>query len=129
MTRARILLAEDDEYSAELLREYLESLGYAVSVASDGNRALDMGGSGDYDLLILDVHLPLYDGTEVLLMLRKRHPVRPIKVIALTADTMPEVRDELELAGLDGFLSKPVDLDKLRDEVARVLGQGEPREA
>jgi CheY-like chemotaxis protein len=54
-------------------------------------------------------------------MLRARHKLRPVKVIALTADPLPEVRRELEAAGLDGFISKPVDLAELEAEVARVL--------
>ena len=83
-----------------------------------------MGASGDYDLIILDVHMPLYDGTEVLRMLRARHRLRPVKVIALTADPLPQTRQELERAGLDGFLAKPVDLNELQAEIVRVLGEG-----
>jgi CheY-like chemotaxis protein len=81
-----------------------------------------MGGSGNYDLIILDVHMLLYEGPEVLKILRARHELRPVKVIALTADPLPEVRRELEAAGLDGFIAKPVDLQELEMEVARVLG-------
>jgi CheY-like chemotaxis protein len=121
MNPARILVAEDNEDNAELLREFLVSRGYTVAFAPDGNRAIAMGGSGNYDLIILDVHMPLYEGPEVLKMLRARHKLRPVKVIALTADPLPEVRRELEAAGLDGFISKPVDLAQLEAEVARVL--------
>jgi two-component system, sensor histidine kinase and response regulator len=121
---ARILVAEDNEESLELLREYLEALEYTVAAATDGNRALDMGGTGQFDLMILDVHMPLYDGTEVLRMLRVRHRLRPIKVIALTADVLPETRQELDRAGVNGFLAKPVNLEALRLEIERVLGQG-----
>jgi CheY-like chemotaxis protein len=118
------LVAEDNEDNAELMREFLQSLGYSVAFAPDGNRAIDMGASGDYDLIILDVHMPLYDGTEVLRMLRARHRKRRLKVIAVTADPTPQTRRELEKAGLDGFLSKPVDLDQLQSEIARVLASG-----
>jgi CheY-like chemotaxis protein len=124
VSRARILVAEDNEESLELLREYLEALEYTVAAATDGNRALDMGGTGQFDLMILDVHMPLYDGTEVLRMLRVRHRLRPIKVIALTADVLPETRQELDRAGVNGFLAKPVNLEELRLEIERVLGQG-----
>ncbi|TMB46855.1 MAG: response regulator [Chloroflexi bacterium] len=124
MSTARILVAEDNEDNAEILREYLQALGYSVAFAPDGNRAIDMGASGDYDLIILDVHMPLYDGTEVLRMLRARHRLRPVKVIALTADPLPQTRQELERAGLDGFLAKPVDLNELQAEIVRVLGEG-----
>jgi CheY-like chemotaxis protein len=124
MSTARILVAEDNEDNAEILREYLQSLGYSVAFAPDGNRAIDLGASGDFDLIILDVHMPLYDGTEVLRMLRARHRLHPVKVIALTADPLPQTRQELERAGLDGFLAKPVDLNELHAEIIRVLGEG-----
>ncbi len=119
--RDRILVADDDPASAELLTYFLESHGYAVETAPDGNRALDMGTSGDFQLVILDVHMPMYDGLEVLEFLRKRHVLHPIKAIALTGDLSDEVRSELEAGGIDSFLTKPVDLDLLRQEVNRLM--------
>ena len=119
----RILVVEDDPASLELVQVYLESLGYEVVGAPDGNRALDLGGSGRYELMILDVNLPLYGGVEVLQMLRKRHLLHPMRVIALTADPRPEIRDQLLQGGIDSILAKPVTLAKLRDEVARLLAK------
>jgi CheY-like chemotaxis protein len=117
----RILVAEDDLASLELVQTYLESKGYEVGAALDGNRALDMGGSGEFDLLILDVHMPLYGGVEVLKMLRKRLLRHPIKIIALTADAGSELRDELRREGVDSYLTKPVSLALLGEMVARLL--------
>ncbi len=76
----RILVADDDPASVELLSYFLESHGFQVSSAADGNRALELGATGDYDLVILDVHMPLYDGVELLQLLRKRYVLHPIKV-------------------------------------------------
>jgi len=70
--------------------------------------------------VILDVHMPMYDGVEVLEMLRKRHILHPIKVIALTGDLSEGVRKALEGGRIDAFLTKPVDLDLLRQEVERL---------
>jgi two-component system, OmpR family, response regulator len=117
---ARILVADDDPASAELLTYFLESRGFRVSTAPDGNRALEMGTSGDYQLVILDVHMPMYDGVEVLEFLRKRHVLHPIKVIALTGDLSAEVRKMLEDGGIDSIFTKPVDLSRLGDEVKRL---------
>ncbi len=117
----RILVADDDPASAELLTYFLESEGFSVSTAPDGNRALDMGTSGEFQLVILDVHMPMYDGIEVLQMLRKRYVRRPIKVMALTGDLSDEVRQSLETGGVDSFLTKPVDLALLREEVNRLM--------
>ncbi len=118
--RARILVVDDDPASLELITVVLRDEGYQVSNASDGNLALGLGTTGDFDLVILDIHMPMYDGVEVLQMLRKRHIRRPIKVIALTADSSEDTRDALEASRVDGFLVKPVDLDMLRKVVSRL---------
>jgi CheY-like chemotaxis protein len=117
----RILVADDDPASAELLTYFLESRGFEVATASDGNRALEMGTSGKFQLVILDVHMPAYDGVEVLQFLRKRYLLHPIKVIALTGDLSDDVRKALEKKGIDSLLSKPVDLALLRKEVERLM--------
>ena len=121
MSASRILVAEDDPASLDLVQTYLESKGYEVGVALDGNRALNMAGSGEFDLLLLDVHMPLYDGQEVLQMLRKLLLVHPIKIIALTADTRWALRDEMKREGVNGYLIKPVSLSELGKEVTRLL--------
>ena len=117
----RILVADDDPASAELLTYFLQSRGFEVATAADGNRALEMGTSGKFQLVILDVHMPAYDGVEVLQFLRKRYLLHPIKVIALTGDVSDEVREALEKKGIDSFLTKPVDLAQLRREVDRLM--------
>lgn len=119
--KRRILVADDDPASAELLTYFLEGNGFEVSTAPDGNRALEMGTSGDYELVILDVHMPMYDGVELLQFLRKRHVLHPIKVIALTGDLTDEVREALAGGGVDSFMTKPVDLGLLGEEVSRLM--------
>src|SRR5437879_12115494 len=102
--RGRILVADDDPMNTELLSYFLKERGYDVSTAPDGNQALEMGTSGDFRLVILDVHMPMYDGVEVLQLLRKRHQLHPIKVVALTGDLPDELRQELESGGVDRLL-------------------------
>jgi CheY-like chemotaxis protein len=121
VSRPRILIAEDDPASLELLEAYLESEGHTVGTASDGNRALEMAETGEFDLLILDVHMPLYGGQEVLHMLRKRLLTHPLKIIALTADTRWALREEMVRDGVDGYLLKPVSLSELGKELNRLL--------
>lgn len=117
----RILVADDNPVSAELLRSYLESLGYAVDWAADGDHALAMAASGQYQVLLLDVHMPVYDGVEVM---RRLHLLmgRPLRVIAVTADRLASRREELTRMGIDGYLTKPVNLTELLKELTRVLG-------
>jgi DNA-binding response OmpR family regulator len=125
LTSRRILVVDDDPASCDLVAYFLKSQGYRVAVAPDGNRALNAGMEDDIELVILDVHMPMYDGVEVLAMLRERHLMRPVKVLALTGDDSAEVRSAMESKGIDGFLTKPVDLTTLRETVARLMaGQG-----
>jgi len=117
----RILIADDDPMNVELLTYFLESNNFEVEAATDGNVAIGMGTSGNFDLVLLDVHMPAYDGIEVLHLLRKRFLAHPVKVIALTADLSDTVRGALQSAGIDSCLAKPVDLNELRSEIDRLL--------
>lgn len=116
-----ILVADDDPASADLVFYFLRSQGFQVATAEDGNMALELGATGDYKVVILDVHMPLYDGVEVLELLRKRHMAHPVKVIGLTGDLSDDIRAALERSGIDSYLTKPVDLALLRDEVERLM--------
>jgi DNA-binding response OmpR family regulator len=124
MPIATILVAEDNPPSAELLHDHLDSLGYGVDVATDGTLAIEMAMSGRYQLLILDVNMPGHDGVQVLQRLRQEL-ARPPKVIVVTADRLATRRDELTQAGIDGYMTKPVDLRRLTDEVKRVLAEAD----
>lgn len=124
----RILVIDDDPASCDLVAYFLKSLGYHVAIAADGSRALNMDLDDEIELVILDMHMPVYDGAEVLAMLRERHVSRPVKFLALTADESTDARDSMSRSGADGFLTKPVDLSLLREEVSRLVpgqSQGE----
>jgi CheY-like chemotaxis protein len=122
MPQATILVAEDNPPSAELLHDHLESLGYGVEVATDGKLAIEMALTGRFHLLILDVNMPGSNGVEVLQRLRQEM-TQPPRVIVVTADRLATRRDELTHAGIDGYMTKPVDLQRLTDEVKRVLAE------
>ena len=128
MSGKRILIVDDDPANCELVAYFLKSLGYRVATAADGSRALNMDLEDDIELVILDAHMPIHGGPDVLEKLREKPFVRRIKFLALTADESLSLREEFERAGIDGFLTKPVDLSALRDEVMRLLpgeAQGE----
>jgi CheY-like chemotaxis protein len=117
----RILVVDDDPASCELVAYFLKSLGYRVAIAPDGNRALNVHLANDIELVILDVHMPTHDGIEVLAMLRERHRNRPVKVLAVSGDDSADTRTAIESKGVDGFLTKPVDLPSLREAVTRLM--------
>jgi len=124
----RILVVDDDPASCEVVAYSLKSLGYRVAIAADGYRALNMDFEDDLGLVILDVHMPVLDGIEILAMLRQRHSMKSVKVLAMTGDESAEVRAALEVGGIDGFLTKPVDLTTLREEVGRLMAGNAQRD-
>jgi CheY-like chemotaxis protein len=121
MSVARILVAGEDRKNLERIQTHLDFLGYDVRAATDGNLALDLAESGIFDLLILDVHMPLYGGQEVLQILRTRLMFHTIKIIALTADVRWALRAEMRRSGVDSYLIKPVSLAELDKEICRLL--------
>lgn len=112
----RILVVEDDAAIAELERDFLEADGYQVDVAPDGSQGLDMGLTGEYDLILLDVMLPKMDGFQVCRELRE-HIEIPILMVTAKTEDIDKVRG-IGL-GADDYISKPFSPMEL---VARVKG-------
>jgi DNA-binding response OmpR family regulator len=114
---SHILVVEDEEALAGGLVYNLERKGYRVDLARDGREALDRAGAADYDLIVLDIRLPIVDGFEVCQQLRAEGDFTPI--LMLTARTQPDdVVYGLKL-GADDYVTKPFDLGEL---LARIEG-------
>ena len=116
-----ILVAEDRDTGRELLDVVLTASGYRVVLAADGREALDRAAETKADLVILDIHMPHFDGFEVLAKLRADPVYAHIPVIALAASAMAGDRDSVLAAGFSEYISKPVNMSLLRREVARLL--------
>ncbi len=119
---AAVLVAEDNPLNFELVRDLLDACGHQVEWARDGQEALDLAQTGRFDVLLIDLNMPRLDGLEVVRAIRANPPARPLRVIALTADAMIGVRDDLFAAGVDGYLAKPLDLAALMREMVAVGG-------
>ncbi|WP_068830723.1 PAS domain S-box protein [Pseudomonas sp. BMS12] len=121
----RILAADDVPQNLELLSLSLGQLGHQVTTARDGEEALAAFLGGHFDLLLLDVQMPRMDGLEATRRIRIHEQVNglaPVPIIALTASVLEEDRRAARQAGMDGFASKPLELDKLLGEMAAVIG-------
>src|SRR5258706_4024121 len=118
----RILVAEDNEFNVTLLNELFALRGYHVHIAGDGREALALAMSGDFDLLLLDIHMPEMDGFEVVQAIREQERASGghLPVIAFTARSGKADRERCLAAGMDDFLSKPVQADALWDVIDRV---------
>lgn len=121
----RLLVAEDDPELADMLGTLLTDEGYAVESAGDGQRALHLGLSRDYDAIVLDRGLPAMDGLDVLARLRRRGRFTP--VLILSARGTPRDRVEGLDAGAEDYLTKPFDVEELLARLRALLRRHEQR--
>jgi two-component system response regulator QseB len=111
VTGVRVLLVEDDSELAGMLAELFSSEGYAVEVASDGQRALHRGLTGDYDVMVVDRGLPAVEGLDLVRRLRRSGRFTPVLVLSALGEPRDRV-DGLD-AGAEDYLAKPFDVDEL----------------
>ncbi|WP_145735022.1 response regulator [Nitrospirillum pindoramense] len=119
----RILLVEDDRSTQVLVSTVLRSAGHEVEIVDDGAAAVRAVDTGTYDLVFMDMHMPRMGGLEAITLIRAlpRAPDRPLPpLVVLTAGVSDEERERCRAAGLDAFLSKPVDLEELLKAAATV---------
>jgi signal transduction histidine kinase/ligand-binding sensor domain-containing protein/CheY-like chemotaxis protein len=116
--RPRILLAEDNIVNQKVAQRVLEKEGFHVDVAVDGRQAVDAWRRGTYDLILMDCQMPHLDGYEATREIRREERenslMRRIPIIALTAHAMKGAADECRHAGMDDYLTKPLDREQLR---------------
>lgn len=121
----KILLAEDNLASRELLRELLQRWGYEVIEASDGADALTKINATLPDLVLCDIQLPLLDGFGVVQALRKDPRFAHTPVVALTAFAMRGEKENILSAGFNTYQSKPIQSEMLKENIKRLLKQRE----
>lgn len=119
-SRKRILLVDDDREIVESMKIALESSGYEVVIARDGNQGLALAEREDPDLVILDMMMPRRSGFLVLEKLRRTRPV-PVRVIMITANEGARHKAYAESLGVDDYIRKPFAMDRLLDSVDRLL--------
>jgi two-component system sensor histidine kinase RpfC len=115
----RVLVAEDNEVAAKVLTTFLRKMELDYTRARDGEEALKEALGGGYGIAIVDLRMPGLDGLELARRYRRLAPDRPLPIVALTANASEDVRQQCLDAGMDGFLSKPVSPETLRQTLER----------
>ncbi|HEY0941915.1 MAG TPA: response regulator [Steroidobacter sp.] len=122
--QARILLADDNVVNQKVAMRMLEKMNYRVDVVDTGRAAVDAWLTGQYDLILMDCQMPDLDGYEATREIRKvEGDERRTPIIALTAHAMVGADEECRAAGMDGYLSKPIDKKLLASTLANFLGR------
>ncbi|CAN5810622.1 hypothetical protein BH11PSE8_BH11PSE8_33790 [soil metagenome] len=110
---ARMLLVEDNAINQELALELLSSAGIIVTVADNGQQALDILARQNFDGVLMDCQMPVLDGYEATRILRRNTKWRDLPVIAMTANAMAGDREKVLAAGMNDHIAKPIDVEKM----------------
>lgn len=118
----RVLLVEDNELNRDMLSRRLRKKGFEVDMAFDGAQGVSMAIEGAYDLILLDMSLPVIDGWEAARQIRAAEASAQTPIIALTAHAMAGDREKALEAGCSDYDTKPVEMERLLGKMAALLG-------
>lgn len=122
---ARILLVEDNEINQQVAREILEGASFFVDIANHGGEALERLEAGEYELVLMDVQMPVMDGFTATRQIRKNPRFSKLPVVAMTANAMVQDKQQAMEAGMNAHVRKPVDTVELFSVLARLIPPGE----
>jgi PAS domain S-box-containing protein len=117
----RILVVEDNEFNQQVAIELLEKSGATVELANNGQEGVSAALSGDFDLILMDMQMPVMDGVTATQIIRQEKAEFALPIIAMTANVLAEERDRCLAAGMHDFISKPIDPDCLLETINRWL--------
>ena len=122
----RILLTDDNAINRQVIKLFLQPQGCDIAEATNGKEALDKIATGDFDVVLMDIHMPVMDGKEAVQRIRANDKWSSLPVIALTADAMSGDREKYLALGMTDYVSKPVDQRELIAKLHRVMGLDVP---
>jgi PAS domain S-box-containing protein len=118
----KVLVVEDNPHNQKIINLLLKRIGISAKIANNGREAVDEVATGDFDLILLDIQMPVMDGLEASRCIRAMHDLpRQPAIVALTANAFQEDRDAAMAAGMNGYLTKPVTLDRLREMLVALV--------
>lgn len=124
----RILVAEDDATIRQLMRTLLSRSGIDCVTVENGRSAVEAWEAGSFDFVVMDVQMPVMDGLAATRLIREKEKLRGghTPIIAITAHAMAEDRDLCCEAGMDDYISKPIDVERLFELLAKDYSQEPP---
>jgi two-component system sensor histidine kinase/response regulator len=127
----RILIADDQERNRKLAANLLKIIGYCPAVAGNGSEAVNEWEHGDFDLILMDLHMPLVNGIEATCIIRSHERDRGdyTPIIACSADYAQEPPEKYSCLGFDGFVRKPLHFETLRQKIQHCIQLKRPRPA
>jgi two-component system cell cycle response regulator DivK len=117
MPIATILYIEDDFQNRILVRRVLEAYDFQVIEAEDGPTGIQLAQEFNPDLILMDINLPQMDGYEITQRLKGMNKLANVPIVAMTANVMKGDREKTLAAGCDGYIQKPIDVDRLPDQI------------
>jgi CheY-like chemotaxis protein len=123
ISQLTVLVAEDNIVNQLLVKKILESSGYSVVIADNGHAAcLSLQELEEVDIILMDIQMPVMGGLEATKMIREREQSsgRHVPIIALTAHAMPGHREEYLSAGMDGYVTKPINRQALLETIQQL---------
>jgi PAS domain S-box-containing protein len=119
----RILLVEDNLINQRLASRLLEKMGHTVAIVENGQEALRLLAGSEFDLVAMDMQMPIMDGLEATELIRagEKQSGKHLAIVAMTANAFDEDRERCRKAGMDGYVSKPIDTKSMEVEIARVM--------
>ena len=119
LTNCKILVVDDNIINREIAKELLAQLGAEIHEAEDGAQAFEKTKSGDYDIVLMDIHMPVMDGYESSYRINQTMGDASPPIIALSAKAMEEDKQEAEKSGMCGYVSKPFEIKQLQEEIVK----------
>lgn len=117
----RVLMAEDNLVNQKLTTLLFKKLNFEVDMVSNGSEAVDAVLENEYDLVFMDIQMPIMDGVEASQEIQKRLGDKAPAIVALTANAMEGDRDKYLKAGMDSYIAKPITLGDLRVCIERFI--------
>ncbi|ACH39543.1 MAG: response receiver [uncultured bacterium] len=118
----QVLVIEDNRDNLGLIRFALERAGYKVTSAETGAAGVSVALESSFDLIIVDINLPDFDGYEVTRRIRKASPDKAAPIVAITSNAMTGDREKTLAAGCDGYFEKPIDPITIVEQIEKAVG-------